>query len=70
MELPEPVVPSPKFHVKPYGGTPPLAVAMNETEAPVDGFEGEKVKVAVRGWGLPEGFQAVNGWSSQWPASQ
>jgi len=35
-----------------------------------EGLDGEYVKLVVRGWGLEESFQAVNGWSSQWPASQ
>ena len=40
-ELPEPVELSPKFQAKVYGGTPPLAVAANETWLPTVGVAGE-----------------------------
>jgi len=59
-----------------YGETPPVAVPVKETGMPGEGFEGEYVKLAARGWGpgagLEDNFQAVNGCSSQWllPLSQ
>jgi hypothetical protein len=40
-------------------------VAVKETDTPVDGFEGEKLKLADSGGWLDESFQAVNGCNSQ-----
>ncbi len=37
------------------------------TDVPVEGLDGEKVKLAERGAGLEESFQAVKGCSSQCP---
>jgi len=53
-----------------YGGVPLEAIAVNVIGTPDEGLEGEYVKLVVKGCGLDESFQAVKGWSSQWPASQ
>ncbi len=51
--------PSPKFQVKLYGETPPLAVAVKETEAPADGFDGENVKPVESDDAIVIVFEAV-----------
>jgi len=43
---------------------------VKETETPGDGFDGEKLKLAERGCGFDESFQAVKGCNSQWLTSQ
>ena len=45
--LPVPVPLSPKFHEKLYGVVPPLTVAVNVTDPPTVGEEGDHVKSAV-----------------------
>jgi len=46
--VPELVVPSPKSHLKVYGGVAPVTVAAKEAGTPGDGTDGEFVNLVVK----------------------